>query len=212
MVHPTPTKVLLTTTLRPLVAPLSSALAHGVHLLAQFLHNEPTPQKMADFARELRTLLREVGRRMLAWILNHLEPEDAAEAPSRVRGEGRLSRRRGTQRNAWATLFGPVDVWRRLYAPLEQGVRSLHPLALPLGVEAGGAPPAFAERVGQWAAQHTQREVLAMLEGDHHVHWSRTSLRTVLTSLSAGMAQHRHVAQGAPVVHWRDHARMSTGR
>ena len=210
MVHPTPTKVLLTTTLRPLVAQLSSSLAHGVRLLAQFLHNEPTPQKMADFERELRTLLREVGRRILAWILNRLEPEDAAEAPSRVRFEGRLYRRRGKQRNAWVTLFGPVDVWRRLYEPLEQGVRSLHPLELQLGVEAGLATPAFAERVGQWAANHTQRAVLAMLEGDHNVHWSSTSLRKVLTSLSAGMAKHRHVAQVAQVVHGLDQARMSS--
>jgi len=212
MVHPTPTKVLLTTTLRPLVAQLSGSLAHGVRLLEQFLHNEPTPQKMAEFERELSTLLREVGRRILAWILNHLEPEDAAEAPSRVRFEGRLYRRRGKQRNAWATLFGPVDVWRRLYEPLEQGVRSIHPLELQLGVEAGLATPAFAERVGQWAANHTQREVLAMLEGDHNVHWSSTSLRKVLTSLSAGMAKHRHVSQVAQVVHWLDQARTSTGR
>lgn len=61
MVHPTPTKVLLTTTLRPLVAQLSSTLAHGVHLLDQFLHDEPTPQKMATFESELQALLREVG-------------------------------------------------------------------------------------------------------------------------------------------------------
>jgi hypothetical protein len=212
MVHPTPTKVLLTTTLRPLVAQLSGALAHGVRLLEQCLHNEPTPQKMAEFERELSTLLREVGRRMLAWILNHLEPEDAAEAPSRVRFEGRLSRRRGKQRNAWATLFGPVEVWRRLYEPLASGVRSLHPSELQLGVEAGFATPAFAERVGQWAANHTQRAVLAMLEGDSNVHWSSTSLRQVLTSLSAGMAKHRQVSQVAQVVHWLDQARTSTGR
>jgi|RhiMetdeSRZDD1v2_1073273.scaffolds.fasta_scaffold131491_3 hypothetical protein len=82
MVHPTPTQVLLTTTLQPLVAQLSGSLAHAVRLLDQFLHNEPTPQKMAEFERELSTLLREVCRRILAWLLNHLEPEDATEAPS----------------------------------------------------------------------------------------------------------------------------------
>jgi len=35
MVHATPTKVLLATTLRPLVVPLSGPLAHGVRLLDQ---------------------------------------------------------------------------------------------------------------------------------------------------------------------------------
>jgi hypothetical protein len=127
MVHPTPTKVLLTTTLRPGVAQLSGSLAQGVRLWDQFLHHEPPPQQRAELARERRTLFREVGRRIRAWLLNHLEPEDAADAPSRVRFEGRLSRRRGKQRNAWAPLFGPVDVWRRRYEPLEPGVRSLHP-------------------------------------------------------------------------------------
>ena len=137
MVHTTPTKVLLTTTLRPLVVQLSGSLAQGVRLLDQFLRDEPTPQKMAEFAWELSALLREVGRRMLAWVLHHIEPENAAEAPSRVRCEGRLSRRRRQQRNSWATLFGPVDVWRRLDEPLKRGVRSMHPFEIQRGGEAG---------------------------------------------------------------------------
>jgi hypothetical protein len=162
MVHTTPTKVRLTTTFQPLVAQLSGSLAHGVRLLDQVLHDEPTPQKMATFAWELHALLREVGRRIMAWVLNHVEPENDAEAPSRVRFEGRLSRRRGNQRSAWATLFGPVEVWRRLYEPLERGGRSIHPVARRLGIEAGWATPGFAERVGRSAADHTQRQVLAM--------------------------------------------------
>jgi hypothetical protein len=56
MVHTTPTKVLLTTPLHPLVAQRSGSLAHGVRLLEQCLHDEPTPQKMAPFARELGAL------------------------------------------------------------------------------------------------------------------------------------------------------------
>jgi len=47
MVNTTPTKALLTTTLRPLVVQLSGPLAQGVRLVEQFLHDEPTPQKMA---------------------------------------------------------------------------------------------------------------------------------------------------------------------
>jgi hypothetical protein len=94
MVHTTPTKVLLTTTLRPLVVQLSGSLAQGVRLLDQCLHEEPTPQKMAQFEGELSALLREVGRRIMAWVLNHLEPEHTAEAPSRLQFEGRVYRRR----------------------------------------------------------------------------------------------------------------------
>jgi hypothetical protein len=51
-----------------------------------------------------------------------------------------------------------------------------------------------------------------MLEGDHDIHWSGTSLRTLLTSLSAGMAQHRHVSQVEQVLHWLEQARASKGR
>lgn len=88
----------------------------------------------------------------------------------------------------------------------------MHPFELQIGVEAGLATPAFAERVGQWATEHTQRAVLEMLEGDHNVHWSSTSLRKVLARLSAGMAPHRHVSQVEQVVHWLEQARTSKGR
>ena len=98
MMHTTPTKVLLATALRPLVVQLSGSLAQGVRLLDQCLHDEPTPQKMAAFEWEISALLREVGRRIMAWVLTHLEPEHTAEAPARVQFEGRVYRRRAKQR------------------------------------------------------------------------------------------------------------------
>jgi hypothetical protein len=212
MVHTTPTKVLLTTTLRPLVGQLSGSLAHGVRLLDQFLRDEPTPQKMTACERELRALLREVGRRIMPWVLNHMEPKNAGETPSRVRFEGRFYRRRAQHRSAWATLFGPVEVWRRLYEPLERGARSLYPLERRLGIAAGFATTALAERVGRWGADHTQRQGLAMLKEEHGVHWSCTSLRKVLATVRAGMDTHRHASQVAQVLSWLAHARESTGR
>jgi hypothetical protein len=212
MVHPTPTKVLLTTTLRPLVAQLSGSLAHGVRLLDQFLHDEPTPQQMAQFEWELRTLLREVGRRIMAWVLNHMESDDPDEAPSRLGWKGEAYRRRRKQRTTIATLFGPVVVWRRLYEPLTPGRRAIHPLELTLGMEAGLATPALAERVGRWAADHTQRQVLALLQHDHGVHWSCATLRKLLGSLRVGMTAHRQAAQSDQVVRWLHQARASTGR
>jgi hypothetical protein len=128
MVYPTPTKVLLTTTLRPLVAQLSGSLAYGVRLIDQFLHDEPTPQQMAKFEWELCTLLREVGRRIMAWVLRHVEPENHAEAPSRLWWKGEAYRRRRQHCTTIATLFGPVVVWRWLYEPLTPRRRAIHPL------------------------------------------------------------------------------------
>jgi hypothetical protein len=40
MIHPTPAKVLLATTLQPLVVQLSGSLARGAKLIDQFLHHE----------------------------------------------------------------------------------------------------------------------------------------------------------------------------
>ncbi len=212
MLHTTPAKVLLATTLQPLVVQLSGSLAHGAKLIAQFLAHEPTPQKMATFAQELSTLLREVGRRIVAWVLNHVEPESNDDTPSRLQFEGQYYRRRGKHRSMVSTLFGTVEVQRRLYEPLERGRRALHPLERRLGVEAGIATPALAERVGRWAANHTQRQVLAMLAEEHRVHWSCTSLRKVLVHLRTGMATHRQAAQVAQVVGWIMQARASKGR
>jgi hypothetical protein len=137
MVHTTPTKVLLTTTLRPLVVQRSGALAQGARLLEQCLHTEPTPQKMVAFERELSALLREIGRRIMAWVLHSLAPENTAEAPSRVPCEGRIYRRRAKHRSAVSTLFGTVHVRRRLDEPLEQGGHAIHPLERSIGVDAG---------------------------------------------------------------------------
>ncbi len=128
MVHHTPTKVLLTTTFAPLSMQLSGSLARGVRLLDQFVQDEPTPEKMMAFEHELSALLRDVGRRIMAWTLNHLEPENDDEAPPRVLFERRLYRRRGQHPRSVATLFGPVELWRRLYEPLGRGGKSIHPL------------------------------------------------------------------------------------
>jgi hypothetical protein len=212
MIHPTPTQVRLTTTFAPLVMQLSGSLTRGIRLIDAFVHDEPPPQKTMAFERDLSALLREVGRRIMAWALNRLEPKNDKEAPSRVQVEGRLYRRRRQYPRSVATLFGPVELWRRLYEPLERGIRSLHPLELRVGVEAGLATPALAERVGRWATDHTQDQVREMLERDHGVHWSCTSLRNVLGSLRTGMAPHRHAAQVDRVVNWIEQARTSKGR
>jgi len=125
---------------------------------------------------------------------------------------GGTYRRRRKYRGTIATLFGTVVVWRLLYEPLARGMRSIHPLQLRLGLEVGVATPALAERIGSWAADHSQRQVLEMLAHDHGVHWSCTTLRKLLASLSAGMAAHRHAAQVERVVGWLSQAHGSKGR
>ena len=67
MIHHTPTHVLLTTTLQPLVCQLSGALTRGTRLIDQFVQAEPTPQSTMAFERALSALLREVGRGIMVW-------------------------------------------------------------------------------------------------------------------------------------------------
>jgi hypothetical protein len=143
-------------------------------------------------------------------VLTH-HPNDQ-EAPSRLQFEGRLYRRRRKHRRSVATLFGPVELRRRLYEPLEREPSSIHPLELRLGGAAGLATPALAERVGRWGTDHTPHQVRARLEKDHGVHWSCTTLRKLLGSLRAGMAPHRHASQVDHVVSWLEQARASSGR
>jgi len=212
MIHPTLTKTLLTTTCESLVMELSGLLARGTRLLDRFVHTEPTPATTMAFERELSDLLREVGRRIMTWTLNCLEPEADSEAPSRVSFEGRLYRRRRQHPQVVGTLFGPVTLWRRLYEPCGRRGRSIHPLELHLGIEAGLATPALAERVGYWATDHTQNEVLEIVQRDHGVSWSCPSLRKLLGYLRAGMAPHREGAQVEQVLGWIEQARASRGR
>jgi hypothetical protein len=128
MIHPTPTKTLLTTTFESLVMQLSGSLARGTRLIDQFVQADPTPETTVAFELELSALLREVGRRIMAWTLNRLEPEADEAVPSRVEYKGRLYRRRRPHPRAVATLFGPVTLRRRLYEPLGGRGRSIHPL------------------------------------------------------------------------------------
>jgi hypothetical protein len=127
MIHPTPTKVRLTTTCAPLVRQLSGSRARGVRRIDAFVPDEPTPQKTRACERALSALLRAGGRRIMAWALHRLEPKNDQEAPSRGQVEGRLYRRRRQHPRSVATLFGPVMLWRRLYEPLGRGGRSIHP-------------------------------------------------------------------------------------
>jgi hypothetical protein len=212
MIPATPTKTLLTTTFESLVMQLSSLLARGTRLLERFVHAEPTPETTMAFERELSDLLCEVGKRIMAWTLNRLEPDADSEAPLRVSFEGRLYRRRRKHPHIVGTRFGPVTLWRRLYEPLGHRGRFRHPLEVRLGIEAGLATPALAERVGYWATDHTQNEVLEIVQRDHGVSWSCISLRKVLGSLREGMAPHREGAQVEQVLGWIEQARTAKGR
>ena len=200
------------TALLPLSEELTPRLRQLLQLIGDFRKQPPTPQGCHAFERALAEQLRCLGRIILQWLLNHVEPDDPEQNPARLCHDGERYRRRAKHPNTIATLFGEITICRFLYEPLERGERSIHPLEMRLGIQAGLATPALAERVGQWAAQHPQRTVLDLLRREHDVAWSCTTLRKLTKHLAEGMSPHREKAQVRRVLEWLKQAEASRGR
>ena len=95
-------------------------------LVAGFHNDAVCPSAMLEFEGELKQLLDKIGRLIVQWRLNCLEPESRADLPPTLfceRDAYRL-KRLSPMRNL-NCLFGPIRVSRWLY---ESGivVRSVH--------------------------------------------------------------------------------------
>jgi hypothetical protein len=143
---------------------------------------------------------------------NRVEPERLQDCPSRLRLAGETYRRRPKSPNQIGTLFGTIALRRYVYEALEPGEPCLFPLELQLGIEAGLATPALAERVGLWSAEHEQEQVRALVRQEHNVAWSVTSLRKVVSALRDGLASFREAAQVAQLLEWLAQAEQSKGK
>jgi hypothetical protein len=130
--------------------------------------------------------------------------------PMSFQGTG-YRRRSKTPNRSVATVFGTITLWRWLYQDLQGIEPSIFPLEIRLGLEAGLATPALAERAAQAAARSAQQSVLARLKADPGVCWSVASLRKVITGVAAGMDQHRHDLQVARLRHGLEQADHSAG-
>jgi hypothetical protein len=182
------------------------------NLIVAFRAAQPTPTACYDFELQLQAALRELGRIILEWTYNHIEPEDPHLMPNHFRWDGDWYRRREKKPNrSLATLFGTITLWRYLYSPIHGIERSIFPLEIRLGLAAGLATPALAERAAHAAADSTQSTVLAALKRDHTVAWSVATLRKVIAVTWDGMAPQFQAAQVARVLAWLEQARASQG-
>lgn len=143
---------------------------------------------------------------------NAIEPEHLQDCPLRLRCAGQEYRRRPKSRNQIGTLFGAIELRRYLYEATEPGERSLFPLEIQLGIEAGLATPALAERVGLWSVEHEQQQVRQLLQQEHGVCWSVKSLRKVTASLRQGLASFREPTQVAKLLEWLEQAFQRRGK
>lgn len=200
------------TSLVPLTARLIPVIAEVGRLIVRFRRAESTPQLCHQFETQLCERLRELGRLIIEWTLNHIEPHDGQDMPKQMCFQGVWYRRRSkTPNRKVATLFGTITVWRMLYQPLHGVESSIFPLEIRLGLEAGLATPALTERVAQAAAVASQNVVLATLKRDHGVCWSVATLRKVIAGAATGMEPHHHDAAVAQVLALLEQADQSRG-
>src|SRR3984893_7509734 len=177
-----------------------------------FRQQPPTPERTYAFEKRTDAILRETGRVFVEQQYNHVEPEQLADSPQRLRLAGQEYRRRPKSRNRIGTLFGAIELRRYLYEATEPGERSLLPLELELGIEAGLATPALAERVGLWSAEHEQEVVRTLLVQEHNVSWSVKSLGKGTAALRDGLASFREEAQVARLLELLAKAFAARGR
>jgi hypothetical protein len=166
-----------------------------VHLIHAFRQHDVTPAATHDFETQLAHILRQLGLHVCAWTYNHLETEHAGDMPQRLDYEEEQYRCRERSPNAIDTLFGRLTLQRYLYENREPGNPCLFPLEHRLGIVAGTATPALAERASWWLAQRPQGGTLAVLERDHGVCWAPAQLRQVAATFAAALEAHRQASQ-----------------
>ena len=164
--------------------PLIRAVGQGI---VAFRTEPIAPAATHAFEIELQRLLREIGRVIVQWVFNRLDPEQVDHAPLWFNFEGNLYRRRerSPRRLGVGTLFGTITLERIRYEPADGGVGllSVFPLEMRLGIVVGKATLGLAERVGKWTAQYTQEIVRQRLHEEHQIAWSVTTLRKVAAHL-----------------------------
>jgi hypothetical protein len=188
-------------------------------LVQAFLLQPVTPEATWQFENALADRLRELGRSILKVVYNRLESDTPDEMPKHVQFEGHEYSRKNEKtnnRNGIGTVFGKIPLVRFSYEPLSEArddqQKSFSPLELSLGIVAGNASPALAERVGRAASGHTQQELLELLQREHRVCWSAKVLRQVTAAVSWGVAEHLHQAQKEQLLAWLRSADASKGR
>ena len=199
----------LTVQLVPLIASL------GAFVLS-FKNGPISPESTCQFESGLNDRLREIGRVIVEWVYNHVEPADARHASALMAFEGDCYRRRNEKsphRLGIGTLFGVISLWRIRYEACDAGLglKCLYPLELRLGLVGEKATPALASRIGIWTAQFTQETVRTLLCQEHQVSWSVTTLRKVVAALSEGLAPLTAKAQVAYVLQLLREAQDSKG-
>jgi hypothetical protein len=209
--QPTGAAIPLTAEHLAALQPCSALLAQIAQLLLAFPTQPVTPAATQTLETDLQHLLREVGRTALEHTFNALEPADPEQVSAELTVGGDRYRRREKSPQMVDSTFGSLCLCRWLYESRTPGEPCLFPLEHLLGLVAGRATPALADRVGQLSAQHPQRTVLRVLREDHALKWSHALLRKVAAAAAGVVSGQRHAAQVKQVIAWLRQAQKSRG-
>jgi len=174
-----------------------------------------TPLVMFEWENRLTALLRELGRVVLEWTLNHLESSQVSDLPPHVEFDGQLHTRlnRRTPHNI-STTFGKIRLLRVGYRPTDKtGGPTIFPLEQQLGIMAG-ATPALAERAAFYQAEAgaTQRRTLRRLKDEHNLDMGVERLRQVVERIAEAMVVERHEVQVEKLLQFLEQASISRGK
>jgi hypothetical protein len=162
MDHATSSALLLAThfatSLFPLTVRLIPVITQIGRLIVRFRKSELTPQACHQFETQLHDQLRELGRIIVEWTFNHIEPRDRRDMPNQMCFQGVWYRRRSkTPKRKVATLFGTITLWRYLYQPLHGVETSIFPFGDPLGARSRFGHTGF-DRARRPSGGHVQPE------------------------------------------------------
>jgi hypothetical protein len=183
-----------------------------VQELRQKFRNQPvTPAATYTLEKDLKTVLDQAGREILAEELNDVEAADKQQAAPKVRYHKATYRINKRTKATIATCFGAITVWSYYYLNEEDGEPGLHPLHAQLGIVAD-ATPVLAERAARWAVDHSQSEVRKLLAAEHGLPWSNDRLRRVLREYRRLIVMFRAEVQVERLLQWLADAERSRGR
>ena len=208
---PTAAAIPLTPDQLAALRPVFALLGQFAQALLDFQAAAASPQATADLEGQLADLLRQVGRAALERTLNSLEPDEADQVPATIKVGTTRYRRRDKSGISVDCTFGTFRLRRWLYEPADAGEACLFPLHHLLGLVAGRATPALADRVGRLVAQHSQREALAILAQENGLRWSAATLRKVSAGVAFRLGPHRQHAQAEQVLDWLRQALRGRG-
>jgi hypothetical protein len=185
---------------------------HVDEIVQRFRAAPVTPQRFLELEKALHAAAMAACRSVVEQEANRLEADDKQAMPGKVRHHQETYRINKKTPARIATRFGEIVLRSFYYLNDEDGEPGLHPLWLRLGITAGAATPALAERVARLSVDHTQGEVRAWLQREHGLKWSNDRLRSALAGFRRALLPFLAELQKARLLLWLKEAQQSRGR